>query len=733
MNGKWITAPKEIVTPRFRKTFTAENIAAASIDISGLGYFTLLINGKKVSDDLFTPAQTNYAPRDLSKFIYPIFDTISCRVLYMTYDVKEYLVEGENTIDVIVGNGWFRQDERKAEGETSYFDHLLAIFDLTLTKNDGSVDHVVTDGTERCYAYPIIEDNLFYGEVLDTRLFDEEPKEYEVALDDFVPERFERHVCTPDRVVRTIKPKQIDAYRTREGANRLLFDAAENISGYAQIRVKGARGASVTLRFTEQIYDNRPSYPSSGGYPCDPSEGRSQIQTDVFILNGEEQVLEPMFVWHAFRYIEIELNGEIEVLEPTVKVIHTAMPVITTFESDNEILNWFYDAFIRTQYANTHGCVPSDCPHRERLGYTGDGQVTSAAVMTIFDSRKMYEKWIDDILDCQNKYNGHVQHTAPFMGGGGGPGGWGGAMVFVPYNFYKAFGDVSMLEKTYEPMKKWIAYLQDHSEGDIIVREEKDGWCLGEWCTPGYGVAIDVPYVNTCCMIAMLDQMAEISDILGKGDRTELESIADRCRKAVAEKYFVDGEYCGGVNGANAFAVWARLPYAETLLGKIREKYEALGGFDTGIIGTPILCRVLCENGMTALCVRMLASDDYDCGFNFMMRTGGTTIFEHWDQMAHSNSHPMLGASSKWLFDGLLGIRAQSGERMDYVVEPCLDSIVRTCSGSVKTACGDLAVRFDVRRGLKKIAVTVPEGLTAKLKVGSAEYPLNAGVNHFVL
>ncbi len=731
MNGKWITCDKTVETPRFHKKFTAADIAAASIDVSGLGYFTLLINGKKVSDDLFTPAQTNYAPRDLSKFIYPIFDTIGCRVLYLTYDVKEYLVEGENTIDIIVGNGWFRQDLRKAEGETSYSDRLLAIFDLALTHTDGSVEHVVSDGSEQCFAYPILESKLFYGEVLDTRLFDEVPVEVAVSLDDFVPEVFERQTCTPDRVVRTIRPKLIDTYTERRThAKKTLWDTAENISGYVQLRVKGERGSSVTLRFCENLEDGRPVYESSGGYPCGEGE-RSQIQTDVFVLNGEVQVLEPMFVYHAFRYIEIE--GDAEILEPTVKVIHTAMPVVTTFSSDNEILNWFYDAFIRTQLSNTHCCVPSDCPHRERLGYTGDGQVTSDAVMTIFDSRAMYEKWINDILDCQNRENGHVQHTAPFMGGGGGPGGWGGAIVFVPYNFYKHYGDVSILEKTYEPMKQWIAYLCDHSENDLVVREEKDGWCLGEWCTPGHSVDINTPFVNTCHMIVMLEEMAEISDVLGKDDRSELIALADRCRKAVADKYYADGEYCGGVNGANAFAVWAGLPHSETLLGKIREKYEALGCFDTGIFGTPILCRVLCENGMSALAINLLASDNAANSFYFMMRMGGTTIFEHWDHIHPSNSHPMLGASSKWLFDGLLGIRAQSVEHTDYVIAPCLNSIVRRCSGSVPTACGNLAVSFDTRHGLKKIAVEVPEGVSAKLTWGGKEHLLASGKNHFVL
>ena len=172
MNAKWITCQKDIVTPRFSKTFTAEKIASAVIDISGLGYFTLLINGKKVSDDLFTPAQTNYAPRDLSKFIYPIFDTIGCRVLYMTYDVKDYLVEGENTIDVIVGNGWFRQKESDVDSRHIYFGPWsgLKVSDkpLVLSEFGGYAypvkDHVFNTGN--IYGYKVCKNREQFQEAV---------------------------------------------------------------------------------------------------------------------------------------------------------------------------------------------------------------------------------------------------------------------------------------------------------------------------------------------------------------------------------------------------------------------------------------------------------------------------------------------------------------------------------------------------------------------------------------
>lgn len=141
----------------------------------------------------------------------------------------------------------------------------------------------------------------------------------------------------------------------------------------------------------------------------------------------------PWFTWHGFRYFELTNNAE----PVRCEVVHSDCAVTSSFESGSEMLNWLYDAYIRTQLSNMHSGVPSDCPHIERLGYTGDGQLCCEAAMMLLDSQKFYKKWLEDISDCQSIGNGHVQHTAPFMGGGGGPAGWGGAIAVVPYEMYK--------------------------------------------------------------------------------------------------------------------------------------------------------------------------------------------------------------------------------------------------------------------------------------------------------
>ena len=146
------------------------------------------------------------------------------------------------------------------------------------------------------------------------------------------------------------------------------------------------------------------------------------------------------------------------------------------------MLNWLYEAYIRTQLDNYHGCIPSDCPHRERLGYTGDGQLTAETAMLLLDTKELYRKWYQDILDSQGAETGHIPHTAPFLGGGGGPGGWGCAVYQVPLAWAKIYGDDSLLVQGYDAILRWFDYMDAHSEKGLVVREEEGGWCLGDWC-----------------------------------------------------------------------------------------------------------------------------------------------------------------------------------------------------------------------------------------------------------
>jgi len=721
MNGKWICALPEVETPVFRKTFEAEDIASAKIDISGLGFFVLLVNGKRVSDDLFVPALTDYRPRDTSKFYYPIFDQFTHRVLYMTYDLTSFLRAGENTVEVIVGNGWYRQNERVGEGKCGFSDRLTAVFDISIVHTDGSETIVSTDGSEKAYIYPILRSNLFLGEIWDTRIPLDDLPETEVRISDFQPDQMDRQTCPADKVIRELQPKLV-----LEKEGRLILDAGENISGWVKLAVKGEEGSRITLRFAEEIKEGDLWFRSSGGHHTCAS-GEKQIQTDTFILNGRDQVLAPLFVWHGFRYFDIAVEGEAEIAALRVQVVHTDLPVRSEFTCDDETVSWIYGAYIRSQLTNFHTSIPSDCPHRERLGYTGDGQVCSEAAMLSLGAETAYRKWIQDILDCQNTENGHIQHTAPFMGGGGGPGGWGCAIVVVPYNFYKIYGGREILEKTWLPMRRWVEYMVSRSEGGLVVREEEKGWCLGDWETPEK-VVLPEEFVNTCCLIKCISMMQEIARVLGeKAD--DLSEIAGKAKRALHEKYFRDGQYFGGVQGADVFAVWAGLPESEGLMKLVYDKYDALGRFDTGIFGTDLLVGVLFEHGMGDLAVKLLASEDEKVGFNFMRRRGATTLYEALHDDRQSHNHPMFGACVRHLYSGLLGVKPVSFENgyKEVIIQPALNTKIRRAAGRIHTGAGDFAVSFDL--DTRAVSAAIPAGVKAELMIGGQRICLDEGEN----
>ena len=719
MLGKWICADPGVETPVFRKVFEANDIASAKIDISGLGFFVLTVNGRRVSDDLFVPALTDYRPRDTSKFYYPIFDTLTHRVLYRTYDLTGFLKEGENTVEVIVGNGWYRQNERICEGRCSFSDRLTAVFDITVAHPDGSETVVSTDGSEQAFVYPILRSNLFLGEVWDTRISMDDLPETGVQIGDFQPETMERQMCPADRVIRELKPKLVC---DKDG--RLILDAGENISGWVKLAVKGEAGSRMTLRFAEEMKDGDLWFHSTGaGYTC--ASGDRQIQTDTFILNGREQVLSPLFVWHGFRYFDIAMEGEAEITALKVQVIHTDLEVRSSFACDDETVNWIYGAYIRSQLTNLHTSIPSDCPHRERLGYTGDGQVCSEAAMLSLGAESVYRKWIQDILDCQNTENGHIQHTAPFMGGGGGPGGWGCAVVVVPYNYYKIYGGRDILEKTWIPMRRWVDYLVMRSENGLVVREEEKGWCLGDWETPEK-VVLPEEFVNTCYLVRCIGMMKEIAAVLGE-NADDLDRIAETAKNALHDKYFADGQYFGGVQGADVFAVWAGLPGSEGLMKRVYEKYDALGRFDTGIFGTDLLIGMLFDSGMGDLAVKLLTSEDENVGFNSMRRKGATTLYEALHDDMQSHNHPMFGACVRHLYSGLMGLKPVSFEKgySDVIIEPCMNTKIRKASAKIHTGAGDFEVKFDLDAGT--VWASVPEGVKGKLLFGGREIPLHEG------
>ncbi len=721
MTGKWITCDSRVETPIFTKHFSLDRLPkGAEINISALGYFTLLVNGQRVTDRLFTPAQTDYAYRnDLEKQYGMAFNT-TYRVLYLTYDIKEFLHTGENKIEVIVGNGYWRQKEIYTEGTYPYSDKLLLCFDLKL---DNKI--ISTDGSEKAYIYPILRSNMFFGEVVDMRMFHQPLKEAEVSVTDFVPDNLTKESCPPERVVKRITPKRID--------NSNLYDCGVNITGWIALKVKGNSGDTVTVELAEEIKNGALDH-STYSPPWRKSiHGEPQKQYDVFLLSGETDELRPMFVYHGFRYFTITAPDSVEIIDMSAEVVHNDLEVTTEFNCDNRVLNWLYNAFIRTQLNNSHGSIPSDCPTRERLGYTGDGQICTPAVARIFDARDFYKKWLQDIYDCQDTVSGRIQNTAPFMGGGGGHGGWGSAIVFVPYYCYKAYGDKSFLTESFDKMKHWLKYMLSNCENGILCNIEGGLWNLGDWAATSEKsleeMLIPVGFVNNCSLIKQLTYMAEISELLGETDKEYFLGLAQEFRASTYREYFRDGHYCAEVQGAEAFAIWAKLPEYQNLYGSLVKRYRELNRFDTGFIGTYVLIEALSESEYRSDAINLLTSDYPDYSFGGMMARNQTTLSEYFCN-DRSHDHPMFGAAVVYLFRNLLGIEDTSYIDGKITFSPCFDSVVKSASGSVPTPFGRAKISFKVGETIS-VNITVPKGLTATLFYNNCTFNLNSGENKF--
>lgn len=642
--AKWIECEK-YSAPIIIKKITIKEFEKANIKISGLGYYELFINGNRVGEEFFKPAVSDYCERDFSTWLYPLNDKTSHTVYYNVYDITEYLNVGENVIAVMLGNGFYRQKRRDIEGKVYFGENLLACYEITLS-NNGKIEKYFTDGSEIYIESFITENNLFYGEKHDYSHFDFEfikKGKVEGESVNVVPAFDAKYIeqsCPNDKIIRTLNPIAINVKN-----GKIIYDATENITGFVTFT---SSGEDVTVRHAENLNaDGELDYFSAGS--------KDQISEVQYVATKKGQKIHPYFCWSGFRYFEIE--GKANDLQ--IAVVHSDISATSSFKCGNENLQWLYDAYIRTQLNNMHGGVPSDCPHRERLGYTGDGQLCAESAMLLLNSKTFYEKWMQDIADCQDIESGHVQHTAPFCGGGGGPGGWGGAMAIVPFAHYKLYQDKEFIKKYFVNVIRFLESMKGFCENGLIVKEREKGWCLGDWCTPE-PVILPEPFVNTYYYIICM----QIAEYLAKeiGQTVDYSKEIQESKSALVNNYYDEktNTFCGGVQGADAFAVSIGLGNKKTE-ENLFAKYEKLGCFDTGIFGTEVLTDLLVKRGKIKLLYKLLSSGKL-ASFGYMREMGATTLWEDWDGRS-SHDHPMFGACVKQIFYGIMGIRVAEGDK----------------------------------------------------------------------
>ncbi len=725
-NAKWLGAKNRTPTTFsvLHGWFDLENAKKVTLDVLGLGFFKCFINGKCINPDTFLPLSS-----DFEKGCDPVDEVISFHRVYVPeFDITPYIHNGRNHIAVHFGGGWYTHRCR-------VFGLPKAIYHICALTEKGE-EHFVSDescriGKSVVTDYELVEyehwDISSFGNC-ETALFDERNSENALVVESLETE-YCRTDCPRDKLYERLSVKEI-----KKTENSTVYDCGENTTGYPVLLLKGEKGEKITVNFGEEILPD-------GSLDPDHTQG----QQFTIVSNGEEAVIQPEFTWFCFRYFEV--TGKAEPL--CVKVIYSDVPVSSTFDCDNETLNWIYKTFVHTMLCNMHTGHPSDCPHLERRGYTGDGQVTCHAVLSAFDARSFYEKWLQDIADGQDAISGHIQYTAPYIRSGGGPGGWGSAIVEVPYQMYKHYGDKEILRKYYKNMQRYIDYMDSHSEYGLVTSDKKGEWCLGDWCGPNIlypdrditshnqQVFLPAPMVNTYFLVKSLKQMCEIAEIIGENqDIPGYEKKIEYRKGAITAAYFnaFDDNFVMNVQGANSFGVDLGLGSENTYKNMVRY-YKKLGFYDTGIFATDIVTRLLFEKGDSDLALDLLTNDG-EQGYEHWRKNGATTFHEYWDSnRSRSHCHPMFGSAVAYLFQYLLGIsqRENTVGYRDIIIEPhCVERFGRM-SGSMTVPAGVVKASYENKSGEVHFDITIPPGIKAVLSYGESEISLVEGRNEITL
>ncbi len=684
-NAKFVKAGNDCISPRFRGKFNAAKGEKTEITVCGLGFFRLYINGKRPDDSFLAPVFSFYHDYDGLYCRNKYSEQLASRIYCMKYDITELVRDGVNSVCAEVGPGWYPEFDGdcvlcyKIEcGGKTY------ISDKSIKWNDSPITfYEYRCGEKQDYTKPCLDENWINPDFDDT--------EWKNAAETEMPEtEYFIQDCPNDKIIRSIDPVLIG-----ETEETLIYDAGENITGTCVFGC-AEKGKCVRVTCSEEIDGNNRLH-----------EKWIHGQNAEFITDASPREYGLMFTWHAFRYFEITKG----VQNVRVDVIHCDAPVISDFKSENKVLNWLFDAFVRTQLANMHTGIPSDCPHLERRGYTGDGQIACESVMLLLESKKFYLKWMEDIADCQDRISGNVQYTAPYKCSGGGPGGWGCAIAEVPYKFYKMYGDAEPMKKYFDGMLAYVDYLEAHSENDLVTSGQPGLWCLGDWCAPhevhGEKPLIPEPFVNTFFFIRMLDRMTELADIIGRGDKKAmlLEKREKKVR-AIYDSFFDEktGSFAGGINGADAFALEIGLGDERTVRN-LAEKYRS-NPVDTGMFGTDYVTGQLFAKGFFDEAVDYLSGEEYP-SFGFMMNSGATTLWEEWKN-PRSMSHPMLGSAAKYLIYYVLGIRSAKEGFGKIIIEPKTNEKTGNVSGFIDLPAGRVSVSVDRQRN--ECVVSVPDG-----------------------
>jgi len=645
-NASFIRADVEFVrdfafcnsAPRFRKRFQYTGSGEAQLQICGLGIAYCYINGKAISEDLFTAPVSDYTKT----------------LWYNSYDVTALLHPGENTVAVICGNGWYNETIPTTWRfhEAPWRDAPKFILRLELPSGEA----VVSDSSWRCSPESEIWFNqLRMGEYYDANLEDgwKDP-EYDdsnwayAAVDPTPPTGvFRECLCEPIREHEILKP--VRAVQT--GEDRWVYDFGQNLSGYIRLTVNEEKGTLLTVRYAETVDSNyEPAYYGMDTYYCD-----SGFQTDKFVCSGKKTVWSPRFAYHGFRYAEITgCRGE---LDAKAVFVHQKVARRTQFSCSDPYLNRLFDCGIISSHSNMF-YVLTDCPTREKLGWTNDAQSSCEQMLTNFEAERLLTKWHQDIKDAMSP-EGALPGIVPTSGWGFH---WGngpvsdGILFEIPYRVYLHTGDQGLLVNSLPYFRRYLQYLEKRKEANGLVT-----FGLGDWAAPGGKSQVETGFINAVLIASFYRIAALAASLCADPGEAGFREEAEKLRQMILDRYIdPDGACTIHAQCAVSMLIYYGI-YRE--LTPLKEQLEQLleeSGYhlDCGMVGMRRLLHALSKCGLSGAAMKLLKAEGYP-GYKVWMDNGATSLWEKWDIHTNSDSknHHMYSDVLSWLVMTLGGVR----------------------------------------------------------------------------
>ncbi len=721
LTDKRLGDPGELPHPAayLRRTLAiSKTVKSARLYVTALGSYRVFLNGSRVGSDVLTPDFTDYRKR----------------VLYQAYDVTSLMGSGNNVISALLGDGWY------GSGLTWNGVHFFSppervLAQLELAYADGSQETVGTDESWKVAASPIVRSDIYGGEVYDARReqtgwekagFDDSAWKPAVVADSPAI-AISSQIDAPARVVATLNPKTV----TPAANGAYIFDMGQNMVGWATLKVKGAAGTKVRLRFAEILNPDGTIYTANL---------RNADATDDYTLRGdEEETFSPHFTFHGFRYIEVTGYPGAPTLDAIKGEVVSSVngDPVSQLVTSSDLVNRMWSIGIWGQRGNFLS-IPTDCPQRdERLGWMGDAGVFWRTGSYNFDIAAFSQKFIQDIVDAQSRQGAfrnvspntlpssvdEPEEVSPESDMVGAPG-WGDAGVIIPWTAWLQYGDKAFIETNWDAMQRWMEFIQ--SRNPDFLRTKGVGPNFADWLAPDQNTNKDLLATAYWALIA--NMMSQMAHAIGKeADAKRYDEVVQNIRGAFQKAYIKeDGTVGTGTQTSYVVALYTKMAQAALeplLVDKLVKDIEARNWhLSTGFLGTPFLLFTLADHGRSDVAYRLLLNDTYP-SWGYMLSKGATTWWERWngdtgDPAMNSYNHYAFGSVIAWVYRYAAGIDTtpDSPGFKKIVIHPHLDARMTSARSEYESIYGKIVSDWKgTPAGPFSLNVTIPANTSARV------------------